>query len=257
MLGAALPIPALAAPACSLAGTDAYREQGIDAALEAFASARQLPECAGDGQLAFNFARTLHAVLDRDGDDSRVCLAADAYAEAGRAEALDVTVRAIATQGEQDLTARCLAMRRVAESLEQAAAADAAAASLAAPPIAAASESGRAGAWILTATSAATLVGAGVAYWTARDALTAADQARGRADHAAEEPIDAVAYQTARRDFAAAAETAREAEIAAWVLLGAGAALGTWAVLTWTDDADDAVVNLYFDGPAVRVEGRF
>lgn len=249
-LSVGLPPAAHAASTCSLAGTDAYREQGLDPALVAFAAARDHPECVADTQLAFNYARTLHAILDRDGDDARVCRAADAYAEAIRDETLDATVRVIAAREGSSLTARCTKVRqRLAASAPIT------------PPVTPAPRTeptpSTAGAWLLTATSAAALLGAGVAWLAARDALGSAKSATERAEHAARPPIDAAAHQAARRDYTAAIDDAHTFELSAWILLGAGAALGTWAVITWTHDVDDFVVNVHLDGPAVRVEGRF
>ena len=105
------PRPATAATDdCSSDGTRAFRDQGLDAALDAFTAARARPECATDGQLAFNYARTLHAVLDRDGDDARVCAAADAYAAATRAERLAGQVQALAARSRAELADRCAAV---------------------------------------------------------------------------------------------------------------------------------------------------
>lgn len=100
--------PVGAAEDCSSAGTRAFRAEGLDAALAAFTAARARADCAGDGQLAFNYARTLHAVLDRDGDDARVCAAADAYGEAARAE-LPAAVQGLAIEGRAKLADRCAA----------------------------------------------------------------------------------------------------------------------------------------------------
>lgn len=105
----------LAGPAraddCSSAGTRAFRTEGIDAAYAAFDAARQRPECRGDAQLAFNYARTVQAVLDRDGDDPRACAAAEAYATAATADALVGAVRALAAEGRAAMAARCEALR--------------------------------------------------------------------------------------------------------------------------------------------------
>ncbi|MCA9539280.1 MAG: hypothetical protein KC620_10365 [Myxococcales bacterium] len=109
-LSALLAGPARAERDCSSEGTRAFRTSGPDAAQTAFAAARAKPECAGDAQLAFNFARTLQTVLDRDGDDPRVCEAAQAYGEAARAAELAGPVRALAAKGKAQLDLRCAAL---------------------------------------------------------------------------------------------------------------------------------------------------
>lgn len=114
LLGAALvagPGPALAAEDCSSAGTRAFRTEGIDAAFAAFAEARQRPECEDDAQLAFNYARSLQSLLDRDGDDARACDGAGAYAQAATADTLPGAVRALAAKGRAELAGRCDAAR--------------------------------------------------------------------------------------------------------------------------------------------------
>lgn len=110
LAGGALTVagPVAAAEDCSSDGTHAFRAEGLDAALASFTAARARAGCADDGQLAFNYARTLHAVLDRDGDDPRVCAAADAYGQAARAE-LPAAVQALAVEGRAKLAERCAA----------------------------------------------------------------------------------------------------------------------------------------------------
>lgn len=118
-LTAALGLALLAAPAhaedCSSAGTRAFRTEGVDAALSAFTAARARAECRGDAQLAFNYGRSLQQVLDRDGDDPRVCDAAEAYAQAATADGLPGAVRALATKERAALTERCAALRAADE----------------------------------------------------------------------------------------------------------------------------------------------
>ncbi|MCB9541232.1 MAG: hypothetical protein H6703_02130 [Myxococcales bacterium] len=116
LLVALLPLAAAAADDCSTAGTRAFRAEGVDAALAAFTAARARPECAGDGQLAFNYARTLQTALDRDGDDRRACAAADAYAEAARDPRLAGQVQALAAKARVDLSARCAAVQQKTEA---------------------------------------------------------------------------------------------------------------------------------------------
>lgn len=96
---------------CSSAGTRAYRTEGVDAAFAAFAEARTRPACRGDAQLAFNYARSLQSVLDRDGDDRRACDGAEAYAQAATADTLPGAVRALAAKGRADLARRCEAVQ--------------------------------------------------------------------------------------------------------------------------------------------------
>lgn len=312
LLAALLPLAAAAADDCSTAGTRAFRAEGVDAALAAFTAARARPECAGDGQLAFNYARTLQTALDRDGDDLRACAAADAYAEAARDPRLAGQVQAVAAKARVDLSARCAAVQQKTEAADdyptlverararvragdKAGAAEAWKAASALQPetalphralcsllpdlgradegrghcrqwralepaAAAASPAGgsdRTVAWVLTAGAAAALVGGGVAYAMALGAADDAAAARDRGEAAAAaSPPDAARYADARRDLAAASDATRTREIAAYVLLGAGVALGTWAALTWADDGG-AVATVRFDGPGLRVEGRF
>lgn len=119
VLGAALlAAPAAAVADCSSEGTRAFRTEGVDAALTAFAEARERPECAEDDQLAFNYARSLQQVLDRDGDDERVCAAVEAYGQAATAASLPGPVRALAAKSRSDLAGRCEALRRAAAPAE-------------------------------------------------------------------------------------------------------------------------------------------
>lgn len=312
LLAALLPLAAAAADDCSTAGTRAFRAEGVDAALAAFTAARARPECAGDGQLAFNYARTLQTVLDRDGDDPRACAAADAYAEAARDPRVAGQVQALAAKARVDLSARCAAVQQKTEAAadyptlverararvragDKAGAAEAWKAASALQPetalphralcsllpdlgradegrghcrqwralepaaAAASPASGpdRALAWALTAGAAAALIGGGVAFAAALDSADEAAAARDRGvAAAAASPVDEARYADARRDLAAASDATRTREIAAYVLLGAGAALGTWAALTWAEDGA-AVATLRFDGPGLRLEGRF
>ncbi len=96
---------------CSSAGTRAFRTEGVDAALAAFEAARARDACRDDAQLAFNYARSLQAVLDRDGDDPRVCAAAEAYTQAATAAVLPGAVRAMAARSGAELDGRCEALR--------------------------------------------------------------------------------------------------------------------------------------------------
>lgn len=107
---AAAPAVALADD-CSSAGTRAFRTEGVDAALSAFEAARARVECRDDAQLAFNYARSLQAVLDRDGDDPRVCAAAEAYTRAATADSLPGAVRAMAAKSGAELDGRCERLR--------------------------------------------------------------------------------------------------------------------------------------------------
>lgn len=105
------PAPLLAAEDCSSAGTRAFRTEGIDAAFAAFTEARERAECRDDAQLAFNYARSLQSLLDRDGDDTRACDGVEAYAQAATADTLPGAVRALAAKGRADLAGRCDAAR--------------------------------------------------------------------------------------------------------------------------------------------------
>lgn len=297
---------------CSSAGTRAFRTEGVDAALSAFTAARARAECRGDAQLAFNYARSLQGVLDRDGDDRRVCDAAEAYAQAATADSLPGAVRALAAKGRSDLATRCEALRQPEtpgedyETLvtraraqvregDKAAAAEAWKGASRLKPDAALphralcsllpdldrADEGRghcrqwralepatapatvpaAGprdhtlTWILAGAAAVSLGAGGLLYGEALSAADDADRARAEGE-AARVAEDAEAYAAADVKLTDASGRAERAQLAAFVLWGAGAVLAGWAIWRVVDD-DGAGTALYFDGRGVGIYGRF
>lgn len=301
--------PVWAADDCSSAGTRAFRTEGVDAAYAAFDADRQRDDCRRDPQLAFNYARAIQSILDRDGDDERACAAAQAYGQAATAAVLPGAVRAMSARGRADMDTRCKTVKAGAPSQEdyqtlvdrarakvragdKAGAAEAWKAASESKPDAALPHralcsllrdldrhdegrghcrawrslepavdaapaggmgTGRTITWVITGASAAALVG-GVIFYA--DAMGAADDAFGaRRDALA--AGSGPGYDLGRDAMNASIERAKTNQTAAFIMLGAGAALGGWALFRVLNEDEGATAAVGVGVGSFVVRGRF
>jgi hypothetical protein len=99
-----------AAESCVDRGLQVFRDQGPRAAVLIFEQQLKRRACRSDAILQLNYARTLKAVADAEGDSLKTCRAAEVFIMVQAGQGVGDSIRSLAADGATEVLDRCTAV---------------------------------------------------------------------------------------------------------------------------------------------------